>query len=92
MHRKSKSIKKENIKLASDFISSRKTLSSNSFINPINVGRYYYQTITEYESKKNSNMSLRRRYILTCVKPSRTQKKSQKSGDTSTLTITRSGT
>ena len=55
MHRKSKSkIKKQNIKLASDFISARKTLSSNSFINPINIGRYYYQTITNYESKNNT--------------------------------------
>ena len=59
MHRKSKSkIKKQNIKLASDFISARKTLSSNSFINPINIGRYYYQTITNYESKKNKNMKI----------------------------------
>lgn len=58
MHRKSKSIKKQNIKLASDFISARKTLSSNSFINPINIGRYYYQTITDYESKKNKNMKI----------------------------------
>ena len=58
MHRESKSIKKKNIKLASDFISARKTLSSNSFINPINIGRYYYQTITDYESKKNKNKKI----------------------------------
>lgn len=43
---------------ANNFVYSHKKYSSNSYINPVNLGRYYYKTISEYDSKAQKNMTI----------------------------------
>lgn len=43
---------------ANNFVYSHKKYSSNSYINPVNLGRYYYKTISEYDLKAQKNMTI----------------------------------